>query len=307
MAEIVWNGLGLTTPPGWEPVAIERDGLTLAIGGAPVCELKWNCVVGSFSFDRHLKRLTRGNKGAALHGVEDGETPPAWAAALESLADSGFRARSFIWRSGQGRGIGAALHTPGTGLAVLVQFFIGAESGETVAAEVLSTLRDYTAGQTAPWAMFGLSGRIPSTFVLDTFSFRPGHYRVAWWRPRSGKRAGKLPPGKGPGTHLVFERFAPASVLLKGTALETWVADNVDNAPVPASRTQGFPVSWDAMLKSSMLRRMLRREIRSRGRVWTTGEGNAILSVVAHGMVPVPESVFNDVCEGYGLVQEEAV
>lgn len=306
MAEIVWNGLGLTAPSSWEPVAIERDGLTLAVGDTPACEFKWNRVVGSFSFDKHLKRLTKGNKGAALHGVEEDDTPPAWAAALASLAESGFRSKSFIWRSGQGRGIGAALHNPGTGLAVLVQFFMNDASDEAVAAEVLSTLRDYTAGQTAPWAMFGLAARVPAEFVLDTFSFKPGHYRVAWWRPRSGKHAGKLPPGKGPGTHLVFERFAPASVVLKGTNLEAWVTENVDNALAATEREGQAGVEWQGVSKSSLLRKVLRREVHSRGRAWTTSEGNAILSVVAHGTVPAPEAAFNEICGSYELVQEEA-
>lgn len=82
MPEFIWNGVGLTTPDGWEPSAIERDGLTFACGERPVCELKWNRVQGSFSFDKHIKRLTKGNKAAGIMGVSEEDTlphgPPLW-------------------------------------------------------------------------------------------------------------------------------------------------------------------------------------------------------------------------------------
>ena len=83
MAEFIWNGVGITAPGGWEPAAIERDGLVFENLDRPICELKWNVVQGSFSFEKHIKRLTKGHKNAALIGVTEAETPPAWTAALK--------------------------------------------------------------------------------------------------------------------------------------------------------------------------------------------------------------------------------
>ena len=304
MAEFVWNGLGVTTPDAWEPAAIERDGLVLEAEGHIVCELKWSRIHGSFSFDKHIRKVTRGNKKAAVSGVADNETPPAWGQSLSILAESGLRTRSFIWQADGVRGIGAALHNPGTGLAALVQFFIRSEADEDRAATVLASLRDYSSGKTVPWIMFGLSARVPAEFVLDTFSFQPGHYRVVYWRPKS-RKADRLPPGKGPGTRLVFDRFAPASVVLRQSALSEWVSDNVEDTPKSSFFAQcESGVEWDAALKSSLLRTALRREVRSRGRAWTTETGNAILSVCASGVVPVPESLFIDMCGSFALVQE---
>ena len=306
MAEYVWNGLGVVAPDAWEPAAIERDGLTLAEGGQPVCELKWNRVRGSFSFEKHIKRLTKGHKGAAVSGVADEETPPAWNNAVKTLAESGLRSRSFIWQAPGVRGIGAALHSPGTGLAALVQFFIHAESDEDRAAEVLASLRDYSGGKSLPWTMFGLTARLPAEFILDTFSFQPGHYRVQYWRPKSGKISDRVPPGKGPGTKLVFERFAPASVLLRQTELAEWIADTVKETPeIEAFASQQSRVAWNTALKTSLLRKTLRREVYSQGRAWSTETGNSILSVCASGTVPALEILFADICGSYALVQEE--
>lgn len=303
MAEHIWNGVGLTTPDTWEPAAIERDGLVFQYEDLPVCELKWNVVQGSFSFDKHIKRLTKGNKGAALFGV-DSETPEVWNAALGKLTESGVRAKSFIWKTDVSRGIGAALHNPATGLASLVQFFIYTESDEIQAADTLATYRDYTGGQTMPWAMFGLYARIPAEFRLHTFSFKPGHYTVKYWRPRKAGHSERVPAGKGVGTHLVFERFAPASVLLKETTLTDWTRKTVEDAPpgtVGVVEEDDF-IHWNGVSKASLLRAALRRTVYTQGKVWTTESGNAILSVIAHGVVPAPEPIFNDICESYELV-----
>ncbi|WFS62940.1 hypothetical protein LF599_01895 [Pseudodesulfovibrio thermohalotolerans] len=308
MVDFAWNGIGLAAPLGWEPSAIERDGLLLADGAGPVCELKWNRVQGSFSFDKHLKRLTKGNRSADVRAVGPDEVPSDWAGAVDRLAESGLRARSFLWRAGENRGLGAALHHPGTGLACLIQFFIRSAADEAPAARVMATLRDHTAGKTLPWAMFGLAARVPADFALDTFSFRPGHYRMTFWRSASGGRSGRVPVGKGPGVRLDFERFAPASVLLKGTTLEAWCRDRLAHAPPTALPVEGGPglVSWCGEARTSLLRRALRRVVRTRGRAWTTDAGNAVLAVTATGTAPLAESAFNDICGSFILVPEEA-
>lgn len=294
----------MTTPDGWEPSALERDGLLLEREGQPACELKWRVVQGTFSFEKHLKRLTRQHKNVDMRGVPGEETPVLWQESADLLSQSGIRLQSFIWRTPVHKGIGAAMHNPATGLAALVQFFIASDEDEQVAAEVLATFRDYSAGKTIPWAMFGLTARLPAEFVIDTFSFKPGHYQVKYWRHKSAKQAGKLPAGKGAGTALVFERFAPASVLLKGKALADWIGDGVENSPPDSVLVDACPdmVSWAGVAKSSMLRRVLRRESHVAGRIWTPETGNSILGVTAIGTVPVPGEIFTSICESYELV-----
>lgn len=304
MARFIWNGVGLTTPDGWEPAALERDGLLLEEGGSPRCELKWRVVQGTFSFEKHLKRLTKSHKGVDIQGVPLEETPAVWQTSLSQLADSGIRHHSFIWKSHAHMGIGAALHCPATGLAALVQFFINSEQDEVIAAETLATFRDYTGGKTIPWAMFGLTARIPSEFVLDTFSFKPGHYTVKYWRHKSAKHANKLPAGKGPGTSLIFERFAPASVLLKGTSLHDWTINNLEDGPSSAVHIDVAAdlLSWQGIIKDSMLRQLLRRTVHTVGQVWTTTSGNAILAARAQGVIPLSEQNFTEVCQSYELI-----
>jgi len=304
MVRYIWNGVGLTSPEVWEPAALERDGFLLEEEGRPRCELKWRVVQGTFSFEKHLKRLAKNHKGVTMDGVAVEDTPPSWQASLACLAESGLKHQSFIWKTAAHMGIGAALHNPATGLAALIQFFIEERNDEEVAAQALASFRDHSGGKTIPWQMFGLSARIPAEFVLDTFSFKPGHYLVKYWRPKSARQGNKLPAGKGRGTSLTFERFAPASVLLRSESLHGWLVEHMEDGP-----TDSIPVdvgvdhvSWQGVIKTSLLRQVLRRTVHTSGHVWTTDVGNAILAVQAKGNIPMPDKSFTDVCASYELV-----
>lgn len=302
MIEYRWNGVGLNTPDQWEPSALERDGFLLEQEGRPRCELKWRTVQGTFSFEKHMKKLARGHKDVDMQSVPLEATPEGWQQAALGLAESGILIHSFIWQIHGHKGIGAALHNPATGLAVLIQFFVRDDQDAGQVAEVLASFRDYSSGKTMPWAMFGLQARTPADFRLNTFSFKPGSYTVSFWRPKKD-RGDRIPAGKGPGTALVFERFAPASVLLRETGLEQWVRDMKDG---PASSMElavdHNMVEWVGASKSSLLRRALGREVISVGRVWTTGSGNAILVVRAEGVLPITQDEFTRICESYELV-----
>ena len=298
MAELAWNGVGLCAPDDWEPAGLERDGLLLECDGRPACELKWNTVRGSFSFDRHMKKLARGHKGVDMLPADPADTPAAWAGATAALERSGLRLRSFLWQTGEHRGLGAVLHHPATGLAALVQFFVRSLDDEATAASVLASLRDHTGGRTIPWAMFGLTGRVPADFRLETFSFRPGRYTVQYWRPRS-RRQDRMPAGKGPGTRLTFDRFVPADVLLRHAALADWTRETLKPPLAPSGSADA--VAWEGAARTSPLRRLLRREQHARGRVYLTPH-NAILAVTAEGADAMAADEFEAAVKSYGLV-----
>ena len=298
MADLAWNGVGLRVPDEWEPAGLERDGLLLECDGRPACELKWNPVRGTFSFDRHMKKLSRGHKGVGLLPADPSDTPAAWAEATAALEQSGLRLKSFLWQTDADRGLGAVLHHPATGLAALVQFFVRCREDEDTAASVLASLRDHTGGQTIPWTLFGLTARVPADFRLETFSFRPGRYTVRYWRPRS-RRQDRMPAGKGPGTRLAFDRFVPADVLLRHAALADWTRE-ILNPPLPPSGSADA-VGWDGVARTSPLRRLLRRQQFARGQVLLTPH-NAILAVTAEGADPMATGEFEAVVKSYGLV-----
>jgi len=304
MTEFRWNRVGLTTPTTWEPSALERDGFLLECEGQPVCELKWRTIQGRFSFEKHIKKLSKGHKNVAIHAVDIQDAPEPWRNSVSTIEQSGMEVHSFIWSLHNLKGMGAALHNPATGLAVLIQFFLASDSSTPTASTVLASFKDFSTGKSTPWAMFGLEGRVPTSFVLNTFSFKPGHYSVLYWLPKSGKQSDRTPPGKGPGVALSFERFAPASVLLKETNLIEWSHSNL--APTLPKQlltdTPANEVAWQGVTKSSMLRNMLGRSVYEQGRVWMTDTGNAILCVRAYGHLDMPQATFQTICESYAVV-----
>lgn len=304
MPEYRWNRVGITTPDDWEPAVLERDGLLLEQAGRPVCELKWNVVQGAFSFAKHIKKLSKGNKGVNMEAVETNVMPPSWRMTVDSLSRSGMKLQSFKWSHREQNGIGAAIHNPDTGLAALIQFFVYKPDSADHAASVLASLSDHAKGKTIPWAMFGLSARVPSEFKLHTFSFKPGHYSVKFWRAKSSKQADRVPTGKGPGISLIFERFAPANVLLASDSLRQWAANHMEptisEALIDTTSQNGF--SWQGLSKTSLLRRIVNRQEHDQGRIWLPEDSNAILSVRAVGTLPVGQSTFKRICDSYDIV-----
>ncbi|WP_419785797.1 hypothetical protein [Pseudodesulfovibrio sp.] len=301
MIDLAWNGVGLSTPKTWEPASLERDALLLECDGRPACELKWNMVQGRFSFSRHIKQLSRRNKGVDIVPVDPADTPPIWASASGELEQSGLALRSFLWRAGEERGLGAALHHPATGLAALIQFFVRDESDENTAASVLATFRDHRGGKTIPWTMFGLNARVPARFRLETFSFKPGRFTVQYWLPRSKRTQDRVPAGKGPGIRLTFERFVPADVLLRGRELADWTREILDLPKTISPEPADDGLAWSGISRSSRLRRVLRRQNYDHGRIRLVGN-NAILAVTASGTDPMDRAEFQAVVESYGLV-----
>jgi hypothetical protein len=304
MTEYRWNRVGLTTPTTWEPSALERDGFLLECEGQPVCELKWKTIQGRFSFEKHIKKLSKGHKNVAIHAVESKDAPEPWRNSVSALEHSGIEVHTFIWSLHDLKGMGAAVHNPATGLAVLIQFFLTSDSSTHTASIVLASFKDFSGGKTTPWAMFGLEARIPSSFALNTFSFKPGYYSVLYWLPKSGKQSDRTPPGKGPGLSLSFERYAPASVLLKETNLMEWIHENLDPT-FPKQlviKKSAEEVAWQGVAKTSMLRNLFGRSVYEQGRVWTTDTGNAILCVRASGHIDMPEITFKTICESYAVV-----
>ena len=303
MERVIWNGVGLDVPPAWEPAAVERDGLIFEHEDRPVCELKFRHVRGAFSFDKHIRRLTKSHKGVDVRTVSDSEAPEAWIAAVDALAQSGLRHQSFMWRTPEDKGIGAALFNPATGLAALVQYFVRSDADETAAAESLAAFRDRTGGKTAPFRLFGLEGRVPDGFMLHTFSFKPGHYSISYWRPKSKRHVGRVPSGKGPGTSLVFQRVAPASVLLKETSLVDYVR-TMDQAPPENMHIEAEPdrVMWSDRAHTSQLLTFFGKEKHHCGAAWIADPGNAILAVTVAGKVPMDQKAFIAAVESYALV-----
>ena len=248
---VAWAGIGLNVPRGWQPGAIERDGLRLEDRlGRPTFEFKRTPVRGAFSLEKHFARVARSFR----EGEVRREVPDAWA---EALARVGGQGLPFAWSAKNGGGgLGAVLHFPDSGAAGLVQavlrgeasarsggggrrggpegsdasgdgaasvdaagpdrdFRLGDDLCAAGAALVLSGLRDHGADGRWPVALFDVRTEVPGSLELAAFHFRPGHFQLVF-RADAAKRHGRTI------TELRLDRVAPADVVLGGGDAARW-------------------------------------------------------------------------------------
>ncbi|WP_147819767.1 hypothetical protein [Salidesulfovibrio onnuriiensis] len=284
---IAWNGISLDAPPEWEPSILERDFMRLEQDGRPVAELKWRRVQGRFSARKHIRKLDRAFGRADIREASPG---PAWIEAAESLRASGLGVTLLEWEDS----VGAVLHSPATGLAVLAQF-----PRPVAGAPVLASLRDHWGGATMPWRLFGIRARVPSDFLLDTFRFHPGRYGLEFRRPKRSVSVDARPGDfrRGPGASLVLERHAPADAMLAKQGFETWIEENYRKVIVGTETKDTNMIYWKGIQK-----RFLRFSLRHQGRVWRDPAANAVFAVYAHGEQDIAEATFNQICNDYGAV-----
>jgi len=285
---IAWNGISLCSPEDWEPSILERDFMRLEQDGIPVAEIKWRRVGGAFSAYKHMRKLDRKFRSVDIH---EGSPSQEWDTAADSLRQSGFNVTLLQW----GAAVGAMMHNPATGLALLAQFF---EPGRQAAA-ILASFRDHWNGESLPWRMFGIQARLPSGFLLDTFSFRPGHYTLRFRRPRRMPAVEATPQDfrRGAGTDLILERYAPADAILKNTDFHNWVLERYRKVIVGQVSSKSNMIEW-----ADVQKRFLRSSMRHQGRIWLDQTANSFFSVVVEGEPVFQEEDFKRVCDEYGAV-----
>lgn len=294
-ARFAWNGLSMKTPRDWEPSVLERGFVRLEADEGAVCEIRFSPVRGSFSFDDAIRRVCKGVKGTR---IEDIESSAELRAASQALEASGLRTRLVSWSIGRESGPGAFLYHPGTKMGAAVRFF---GPGSAMAAQVLGSLRDHTAGATVPWEIFGMTFRTPSRFVLTTFSFHPGLFKIALTDPKKTPAPGEA-PGKIKGCRWELERRVPGRIALKDSTLgdfakTTWGEQGCEGG-------DSDRIVWE-QVKARSLGKMLGLGTRTRGEVWHSAKGDAILSVVAAGSLQYDFSPFAALVESYGIIQEK--
>lgn len=285
---IAWNGISLRVPQTWEPSVLERDFMRLEEHGLPVAEAKWSRVSGSFSVERHIRKLKRRFRGADIRVASPG---PEWDESAELLRQGGLQTTILQWESV----VAAIIHSSSTGLSLLLQFLKTNEMSPAT----LASVRDHWAGKSLPWSLFGLRARIPSEYLLDTFSFKPGHYSLRFRRPKRNLAIDAKPQDlrRGPGAELTLERYAPADVMLAKQSFLGWAKENYRKAIVGEKIFDDNVLSWIFFQK-----RFLRKEICHQGRVWQDSRANSIFSVVSKGSLSLSESEFLRICDEYGAV-----
>jgi hypothetical protein len=288
--EIGWYGVRFKAPADWQLNQIGIRYLALEDASGPVMEIKWAPIQGKFSKKAHLKRLASLQKKRVRKSIEPQPLSAAWKSALTH-----FEASEFSWQADAMHGRGLILFCPSCRNATLIQFFRMQSAKDGAAAvEVLNTFRDHRADGQVLWAAYDIRALVPESFQLKRYRFEAGRYELDFARGSE---------------HIILQRWAPASVLLRKQDLVQFaktVAD-FDNKSEPVSgRMDGCDtVEWSVSPAAAWQRWLSRFKGKASYYwlgLWHLEAKNRIMGVRAQGKKPIDTELVDAIFAHYESV-----
>jgi len=288
--EIAWNGIRFLSPKDWTPSQLGNHYLMMEHASAPILEIKWGKIKGSFSHTRHLQQLSTRHKKKLGKTVRTWKLPADWQRALGS-----FHAGGFQWQGPSVSGMGATLYCPICQTATLIQFYQGnADINDAIALELLASFQDHTEDDEILWSVFDIRATVPSFLKLWRHRFAAGYFELKFTSKAHT---------------VILNRWAPASVLLAGKDLVRFagtVASFPSSATPPVLAENSNEVQWTfpraAGRWSRLAGRIRLRPFLQQFRMWHLKEKNRILAVQAEGRRPLPSPIFDRICKGFKCV-----
>jgi hypothetical protein len=284
--EVAWNGIRFRAPVDWQLAQIGARHLVLEDETAPVMEVKWAKVKGSFSHRAHLKRLTSLQKRQVKKTFKAESIPADWETVLTRFQVSGFS-----WQGNTTRGQGVILFCPSCRKATLIQFF-KQKSIENirVSSQVLDSFRDHRQDGQVLWSAYDIRALVPETYQLKRHRFEAGKYELDF---ADG------------GQHICLHRWAMASVLLAEqdlVELARTVAGFDKPEAVAGSMNGSATAEWSLTPKTDWQRWLGRFKHKASYYwlgLWHLEEKNRILGVRAEGKKPLDTELLDRICAHY--------
>jgi hypothetical protein len=284
--EIGWCGVRFKTPSDWHLSQIGIRYLALDDQSGPVMELKWAPVKGKFSKKVHLKRLASLQKRQVRKSIQPKPVSAAWESVLTD-----FETSEFSWQANAIHGRGLILFCPTCRNATLIQFFQQqAQKDDSIAVEVLRTFRDHRADGQVLWAAYDIRALVPESFQLKRYRFEAGQYELDF---ANGSE------------HIILQRWAPASVLLRKQDLVQFVkmvAGFGKSEPVTGSIAGCETVEWSVSPVTAWQRWLSRFKHKASYHwlgFWHLEAKNRILGIRAEGKKPLDTELLDGIFTHY--------
>jgi len=283
-----WAGIALTIPRGWETAQLGQGYALLEYQFRPVLELKTATIRGRFSFQHHLKQLTRSGQKRSFPQLKLTSRPPEWPE-FPATAE----VQSFTWQGAHIGGQGLLVYCRHCHRATLIQFFKHGDRGRDAIPRVLASFKDHDTPPGPTFAVYDIQATLPARFTLARFQFDAGRFELVFSHSRET---------------VSLWRWSPADVILErcGKKLARVVLDNgllppavFDEGGQP--RDRGLEWQWQPKDYRSRLRHIFGKRTQRPGhalRIWHRPDSNRIFAVRAEGIETF--NVFDRICTSYG-------
>lgn len=289
MTEIAWNGIRFTAPDDWAPAQMGSRYLMLEQDSAPLLEIKWGPVKGVFSHDRHLQQLSASHKKSLGKTVRAWTLPVDWQQALGTFQINGFQ-----WQGAQFGGMGATLYCPICRTATLIQFYrSNPVVSDAVSLALLASFQDHPRDDQILWSVFDIRAKVPSFLKLWRHYFAAGFFELKFTSKSHT---------------VILNRWGPASILLANKDLIGFArsAASLPSSSLPAFKENLHHLDWTLPQASNQWAQLVGRiKIQPRLqqlRMWHLSDKNRILAVRVNGRRPLPQPVFDGICQGFECV-----
>ena len=299
LSTLAWNGIRISFSNSWEVTSIRDRYALLEDADGPALDLRWEKVVEKGSSPIGLAHLQKRSGKTDLDIHIPDPLPETWPPPEAWNGASDMEAAPFLWstKSGPEHRIGCLLRSPAADMTIVARFHREPTPQElTAAARTTSSLTAFTPSQLLPWQIYDIGFAVPGSFILESFSLQPGHYRFIF---------------KDTTTRIVVDRVGPASVVLGNMPRRDWVKkffslEKAKTHEIREAEGDEGPIEWAACLKGDLVPSrglpFLKPSRVCRGRVWLPADKNMLLSVSISDRVPPSDTLFSEVCSSYVLV-----
>lgn len=194
--KLIWDGLQVQIPQKMEAVILDRGYIRLSGPQGVTIDIRFAAGQRSFAAGRDGKRI---QKAAGLVPEVLARCKEPWA---DTLPGTLFHSsRLFILQFQQTANI-VAVHFSMPPPLSLVK-------------ELVTSLNWFPLAAWRPWSCYDITFQTPPDYSLKTARFQPGRYHLGFTSA---------------GNKLIFDRLAPANVLLGKSSLVDWLQENLPHA-----------------------------------------------------------------------------
>ena len=194
--KLIWDGLQVQIPEKMEVAILDHGYIRLSEPQGPTIDLRFAAGQRPFAADRDGKRI---QKAAGLVPEVLARYKEPWADALPGTLFHS--SRLFILQFRQTASI-VAIHFSMLPLLSLVK-------------QLVTSLTWFPLMAWRPWSCYDIRFQTPPNYALKTARFQPGRFQLGF---------------SSAGNKLIFERLAPANVLLGKSGLSDWLKSNLPDA-----------------------------------------------------------------------------
>jgi len=285
--ETAWNGVRFTAPAHWEPIEIGNRYLILENETGPVLELKWERIKGSFSQQKHLRRLSAAYRKQPDRSIQPARLSAGWEKALKA-----FDATAFTWQGDTVSGKGAILFCPQCRNATFIQFYLReSEKTESISQRLLASFQDHPESNRAKLSVFDIRAVVPKRFEPVQHHFKPGEFKICLAADKQ---------------RITLYRWSPAAVLLSAGGLEHFTKTTAGISDFESRRRiseDDQMLAYDASLSSPAawshwLTRIKKSKLLG-FRIWHEEEKNRILAIRMDGKPPADPQLLDEITASY--------